>query len=177
MAALATLVLGLGIGVLSARGMTPGFVLPLDFNPLPHLRRPYGMAPAAFAAYTRSCKDAEIHPYRIGQTIGDAKLSAGYHKRDGVLKIDGQSLDYTAAIDLAVFDLDRPSIHRFLHALTRRGYACWYREKGHWRGHEHIHAIYAALPMKKQLRGQVREFVRDRRSDGVKPLRWERAWL
>jgi hypothetical protein len=137
------------------------------------LRRPYGMAPVAFEAYTRACYRAGIHPDRIGQTIGDHPLSRGYHKRDGVLVISREKVDYCAAVDLGVFDLSEAQIKRFLNELARQGFACWYRHGGKWTGGEHIHAIYALLPMKPQLRGQVRQFLQERRRAGLRPLKWE----
>lgn len=173
-ALLAVVCLGAGVGLFSTRTITPNLDLPFDLNRIQGAERPYGMAPVAFEAFIRACANAKIHPCRIGQTIGDAALLVGYHKRDGVLKAGGQLIDYTAAVDLGTSDLDRATIDLFLKTLTQQGFACWYREKGKWRGKEHIHAIYAQLPMKRQLRGQVREFLRDRRRDGVKPLRWER---
>lgn len=145
-----------------------GFVQPLLWQ------RPEGMAPAAFQAFMRACRDTDISPARIGQTMGDHPASVGYHKRDGVLIVDGQRIEYSAAVDLGGNDLDRATLNRFLVNLTKQGFACWYREKGHWKGREHIHAVYAQLPMKYQLRDQVRQFLRERQAKGIKPLAWER---
>jgi hypothetical protein len=178
---LLVLVLGVmvGTGVWLYRGTQPTARLSrlavrtiLPPQPL-RLRRPYGMAPVAFEAYTRACYRAGIHPDRIGQTIGDHPLSKGYHKRDGVLVVNREKVDYCTAVDLGVFDLSETQIKRFLDELTRQGFACWYRHGGKWRGGEHIHAIYALLPMKPQLRGQVRQFLWERRRAGVRPLKWE----
>ena len=138
------------------------------------LRRPYGMAPPAFDAYLRACLRAGISPNRIGQTIGDHPRSKGYHKRDGVLPVAGKSVDYCAAVDLGVFDLSEAKINEFLHELTIQGFACWYRHGSKWTGGEHIHAVYAFLPMKRQLRGQVQQFLRERREAGLHSLPWEK---
>lgn len=138
------------------------------------LTRPYGMVPVAFKAFLQACRDSRIHPNRIGQTIGDFPLSFGYHKKDGVLRVGKERIDYTAAVDLGANDLDRAGINRFLHNLTKQGFACWYREKGKWKGGEHIHAIYASLPMKPELRGQVRLFLRERQVRRIRCLPWER---
>lgn len=146
----------------------------LAFIQPPLWQRPDGMAPAAFQAFMRACRDTKISPARIGQTMGDHPASVGYHKRDGVLVVNGQRIEYSAAVDLGANDLDRATLNRFLANLTKQGFACWYREKGHWKGREHIHAVYAQLPMKYQLRGQVRQFLRERRAKGIKPLAWER---
>jgi hypothetical protein len=135
--------------------------------------RPYGMAPQAFSAYLRACREAGISPARIGQTIGDHPRSVGYHKRDGVLKIKGEEIEYSAAVDLAAADLPEWQRQKFLRALAKQGFAAWYRSGPKWKDGEHIHAIYATLPMKPQLRGQVLEWLRDRRISGAKPLKWE----
>jgi hypothetical protein len=132
------------------------------------------MAPVAFKAFLQACNDTKIHPYRIGQTIGNHPRSVGYHKKDGVLRVGKQSIDYTTAVDLGATDLDRTRLNFFLHNLTKNGFACWYREKGKWTGNEHIHAVYALLPMKPQLKGQVRLFLRERRARNIRSLRWER---
>lgn len=154
---------------------------PLPPVPIPPFSRPYGMAPAAFQGFMRACQDSKIHPYRIGQTIGDHPRSAGYHKRDGVLNFRGEKLDYTAAVDIGTFDLTRAQIKALLENLAKQGFAAFYREGPNWKGGEHIHAIYAALPMKPQLRRQVREWVRARRKSGKAKLRWQvasrRFWI
>ncbi|HVF11090.1 MAG TPA: hypothetical protein VNA16_09825 [Abditibacteriaceae bacterium] len=138
------------------------------------LARPYGMAPAAFEAYIRACVRAGVNPNRIGQTIGDDPRSKGYHKRDGVLWVGGQRVDYCTAVDLGTFDLTEAQIERLLHELTVQGFACWYRHEGKWKGGEHIHAVYCFLPMKRQLRRQVRQFLRERREAGLHSLKWEK---
>ena len=136
---------------------------------LPPLTRPYGMAPVAWKAYLRACKQARIHPYRLGQTIGNHPRSVGYHKRDGVLRYGKQRIDYCAAVDLGTWDLPEPKIHQFVDALAAQGFAAWYRSGPKWKNGEHIHAIYAFLPMKPQLQGQLRHFLRERRRAGRSP--------
>ena len=59
-------------------------------------------------------------------------------------------------------------------ALSRQGFAPFYRRGPKWKDGEHIHAIYALLPMKPQLRGQVNEFLRARRRRGLPRLKWEK---
>jgi hypothetical protein len=131
--------------------------------------RPYGMAPVAWQAYLRACDHAGIHPFRVGQTIGDDPRSVGYHKRDGVLRAGKEKFDYTAAVDLGTQDLSPQKINAFVEALASQGFAAFYRHKGKWKGGEHIHAIYAFLPMKPQLQIQVGEFLRERRRAGKSP--------
>ncbi len=138
------------------------------------LRRPYGMAPTVFKAYVRACNDAKIHPFRIGQTIGDHPRSAGYHKRDGVLKVDGERIEYTAAIDLGAEDLSDAQRNRFMEELAQQGFVSWWRNGESWEGNEHIHAVYALIPMKPQLREQVLLWLRQRRAAGEARPKWVR---
>lgn len=140
----------------------------------PRLARPYGMAPAAFDAFVRACSQAKIHPYRLAQTIGDHPRSVGYHKRDGTVKFKGQNLDYTTAVDIGAHDLTDQQRARFLETLAQNGFAVWWRSGPNWQNGEHIHAVYALLPMKKQLRGQIRLFLRERRAAKKPKLNWEK---
>lgn len=140
------------------------------------LSRPYGMAPQAFEAFVRACGKTKINPHRIGQTIGEHPLSVGYHKKDGITKWKGEAFEYSAAVDLGTSDLNDYQIKLFLEALAQQGFAAFYRHEGRWRGNEHIHAIYGLLPMKSQLRGQVKQFLRERRAARRKPLKWARRF-
>jgi hypothetical protein len=137
------------------------------------MERPAGMHPAAFGAFIRACNNAGIHPWRIGQTLGDHPRSVGYHKRDGVTTLRGERIEYSAAADLGTWDLDDARIRRFVEALAQQGFAAFYRSGPKWKGNEHIHAIYTQLPMKPQLRRQVRQFLRERRYSGKPRLKWE----
>jgi hypothetical protein len=95
----------------------------------------------------------------ITQTIGSAAASAGYHAQDGT--VDGAP--YTAAIDLSVRGLDSSEIRSLLARLGENGFAAWYRQPGHdgWPSSEaaHIHAVFAGVVMKAELRGQVRDYL------------------
>ena len=142
--------------------------------PPPPMSRPYGMAPAAFDGFMRACLGAKVHPRRIGQTIGDHPRSVGYHLRDGTLDYRGEKLDYSAAVDIGTQDLTRAQIDKLLEELARQGFAAFYREKGKWKGVEHIHAIYAPLEMKPQLRGQLREWARKRRRERKPVYGWQK---
>jgi hypothetical protein len=168
--ALAALVPGVPLMQQSARWYQS---VPLPVMLLRKNSRPYGMAPVAWQAYLRACKAAKIHPNRIGQTLGDNPNSVGYHKRDGVLQRGNQKIDYTAAVDLGVWDLTPTQIYTFLDALAAQGFAAFYRHEGKWKGNEHIHAIYAFLPMKPQLQIQLREFL-SWRHKAKKPVKWEK---
>ncbi len=122
------------------------------------MKRPYGMALPAFQAFIRACTEAGISPTRVTQTIGNAPASAGFHAPDGVLN----SERYCAAVDLHTRDLNRTQIKKLLNAMAKQGFAAWYRFEGSFANNQHLHAVYAALPMKRQLRAQVVDFLNDR---------------
>lgn len=159
--------------LLSLNGIVLPFRLPAVL-PLPPFARPYGMAPAAFDGFKRACTGAKVQPRRIGQTIGDNPRSVGYHYRDGTVKYRGEKLDYTAAVDIGTQDLTRAQIDRLLEELARQGFAAFYREKGKWKGGEHIHAIYAPLQMKPQLRGQLGEWAAKRHRQQKPVYNWQK---
>ena len=142
--------------------------------PLPPFSRPYGMTPAAFDGFKRACYRAHVQPRRISQTIGDNPKSVGYHHRDGTIKYRGEKIDYCAAVDIGTQDLTRAQINRLLEGLASQGFAAFYREGGHWKGGEHIHAIYAPLKMKPQLRGQLHEWADKRRHQKKRIYHWQR---
>lgn len=145
--------------------------LPLP-PPKPHLVRPHGMAPIAFRAFLQACRSAKVHPFRISQTLGDAPRSVGYHLRDG--RIGGE--DYSAAVDLGVNDLSPHRRAELLEAMARVGFASWFRTGPKWKNQQHVHAVYAGLPMKVQLQQQVRLWNRQRKKSGRKPLHWQKFW-
>ena len=130
------------------------------------------MVPVAFAAFIQACHAAKVHPFRIGQTLGDHPRSKGYHLRDGV--VNGEP--YCAAVDLGVDDLTPHKRAEFLEALARVGFAAWFRTGPRWKNAEHVHAVYAGLPMKSQLQSQVQLWNRERRHSGRPKLRWQKSW-
>lgn len=75
--------------------------------------------------------------------------------------MNGERIEYCAATDFRSSDLNEAQIARFVRALDSQGFACWYRHGGKWQGIEHIHAVYALVPMKAQLRRQVKLYVRE----------------
>ena len=105
---------------------------------------------------------AGVTASRITQTIGNAAASAGYHAADGTA--DG--LNYTAAVDLRTRDLSNREVRDLLVSLGQHGFAAWYRQPGAdgWPSNQapHIHAIFAGVRMKSQLRGQVRDFLQNK---------------
>jgi len=132
------------------------------------------MAPEAFTAYLAARRDMNISPDRVGQTIGNHPRSVGYHKRDGVLKVRGERIEYTTAVDLSVSDLSPVRIEQFLRVMGQHGFAAWYRYGPRWKGSEHVHAVWGSLPMKAELRGQIRDCLRARRLVGGKAYGWEK---
>jgi len=102
---------------------------------------------------------AGVQSDEITQTIGNAAASAGYHARDG--SVDGR--DYCAAVDLRSRGRSNAQIRALLARLGEHGFAAWYREPGAdgWPADEaaHLHAVFAGVPMKAQLEGQVRDFL------------------
>lgn len=105
---------------------------------------------------------AGVEASRISQTVGYASASAGYHAPDGT--VDGAS--YTAAVDLRTRDLSNAQIRALLGRLATHGFAAWYRQPGSdgWPSSEapHIHAVFAGVVMKSQLRSQVRDYLTGR---------------
>lgn len=134
------------------------------------------MAPVAFKAFILACVQTKIHPFRIGQTLSDHPRSVGYHLSDGTLKINGKREKYTTALDLGAWDLSRAKLNEFTENLAKGGFAAFYREGPKWKGGEHIHAIFAGLPMKSQLRGQIRQWESKRRLERKKSYAWQRKW-
>lgn len=98
--------------------------------------------------------------HRITQTLNSSTAASNYHGPD--LTLNGKT--YTAAVDLSVRCLDAPSIKKLLSQLADHGFAAWYRENGKdgWKGANHIHAVWAAEPLKPQLRNQVESWLNGR---------------
>jgi hypothetical protein len=128
------------------------------------------MAPSAFDAYVRACFYAGANPEfladgktrRVGQRIGNAGPSAGYHAKDGDVTVNGKQIPYCAAVDLRTNGMTAAQIKKLLQELARQGFAAWYRFEGKFTNNRHIHAVFAGLPMKQQLRSQVIDFLNDR---------------
>ncbi|MBL8678091.1 MAG: hypothetical protein JNK05_02955 [Myxococcales bacterium] len=121
-------------------------------------RRPqitYGVHPEA----SDRMRCAGITAGQISQTIGGAPASAGYHLQDGT----SMGLAYCAATDLRTGGMSETQIRALLEALALNGFAAWYRKPGSdgWPSSEapHIHAVFAGVVMKTQLRGQVRDWL------------------
>lgn len=124
----------------------------------------------------------------IGQVIGDAPLSSGYHavdgqfsrtmfpdyhcfNSDGTINTTSEWVDYCAAVDLrpAHYDLtgankpmDREAIYQFVSAAALLGICAFFRHPGFdgtpTSWPEHIHLVDAGVKMKPQLSEQVHDF-------------------
>lgn len=105
---------------------------------------------------------AGVPASRITQTLGYAAASAGTHGPDG--RVNGAQ--YSAATDLSTRGLSNSEIRTLLSRLADQGFAAWYRQPGYdgWPAREapHIHAVFAAVPMKASLRAQVRSWLAGR---------------
>ena len=132
--------------------------------------RPIQFHPAAWPAYINACFQAGVNPEqgtrpngsrgaRIMQLIGNAVASAGYHARDGFYKLLGKDQPYCAAIDIRTTDLKDVEVEKLWDALIENGFAVWWRHTGSFENNQHIHCVYAGVPMKKQLRAQIHSFL------------------
>lgn len=121
-------------------------------------RLAYGLHPEA----SNRLRCAGVGAGDISQTIGNAPASAGYHAADG--RAEGEP--YTAAVDIRTGGLSNREIRQLLGRLGRNGFAAWYRQPGAdgWPSNQapHIHAVFAGVRMKSQLRGQVRDYLAGR---------------
>ena len=88
----------------------------------PRLSRPDGMHPVAFGAFVRACNEARVQPFRIGQMLGDDPRSFGYHRRDGTFRESGARREYSAAVDIGVWDLNETQIARFCRRAGAAGF-------------------------------------------------------
>jgi len=129
--------------------------LTLRFSRPRQMVRPTGMAQSSWTALINASRRAGIQDVdrRVTQTIGDHEDSRGTHRADGVL--NGEP--YCAAIDLHVDNLSKVRIRDWLRHLGESGFAAFYREPPLFG--EHIHAVYAGLPMKPVLKRQVRSYL------------------
>jgi len=100
-----------------------------------------------------------VPAHRIIQTIGNAAASSGFHLPDGT--VNGKP--YTTAVDLSTRGLSNKEVKRLLENLGTVGFAAWFRNPGQdgWPSSEaeHIHAVYAGVPMKDVLDNQVRDYL------------------
>ena len=94
---------------------------------------------------------------RLTNSFNPSKASSNYHGVD----YTSNGINYSAAIDISVRCLTERQICILLDELSMRGFAGWYRKKGEdgWSGKNHIHAIWVAAPLKRQLAFQVKKWL------------------
>src|SRR5678815_5019014 len=137
----------------AAQSQTPGFPwapgVRCDLNPA----KPAGLHPEALAALK-----GLVLAHRITQGINHAVERGNVHGTDGL--IDGKA--YTAAADISVRCLSEAQIRTLLDRLADAGFAAWYRKDGQdgWKGHQHIHAVFAGCSLKPVLHLQVEDWLR-----------------
>jgi len=85
----------------------------------------------------------------VSQGLGNAPASKGTHLAEPGSK-------YTAAVDLRTSGKSKQEISAMVERLRAQGFAAWYRD---WSGNEHIHAVYAGIPLKDSLQNQVQSFM------------------
>lgn len=110
-----------------------------------------GLLPPAMAAL----KSVDV-AHRITRTFDGDVSPSNYHGRDAIIS----KRDFSAAVDISVKCMSDADIQQLLARLALSGFAAWYRVDGRdgWRrvlGGDHIHAVWAAGPLKSQLRRQV----------------------
>ena len=93
-------------------------------------------------------------------TLNTSKAKDNYHDVD--VTVGGQN--YTAAVDLRSTCMTEAEIKQLLATLAASGFAAWYRKNGadDWDSNSHIHAVWAAEPLKPQLRSQVTSWLAGR---------------
>jgi len=94
---------------------------------------------------------------RLTNGFNPSSASSNYHGVD----YTSNGINYSAAIDISVRCLTEGQIRTLLDELSMRGFAGWYRKKGEdgWSGKNHIHAIWVAVPLKRQLVLQVKKWL------------------
>ena len=141
------------------------------------LKRPNGMSQFAWEAYQAASDAANINiavrpDACVVQAFGDAKLSKGTHLHEPRSLQDMTAVRYklggkfySAAADLSVKagGLNHTQIATWIEELCRAGFVAFYRAPPKFG--EHIHAVYAGVPMKPVLQKQCEDFFAGR--DGL----------
>jgi hypothetical protein len=114
-----------------------------------------GLLPQAKSALGAAGAD-----HRITRSLDRDPGGANYHGPDATI----ENRQFTAAVDISVRCVDEEGIKELLGRLAQSGFAAWYRKNGKdsWKGNNHIHAVWAAEPLKRQLRGQVASWLAGR---------------
>lgn len=146
------------------------------------IKRPAGMHPQAFEAYSRAFEKSGLPHFRIIQTCtgalqGRVLASAGTHDKDGIL---GSGEAYSAAVDLSVWRVcgvarwDEAHLKWCLFNLAMQGFVGWYRHTGSFLNNKHLHCVFVGVPMKPMLQRQVADFLANR--TGLKGHATEGFW-
>jgi hypothetical protein len=111
-------------------------------------------------AGARSALESAGVAHRITRTLDLSTSPANYHGAD--VTLDGKK--FTAAVDISCRCLKDDQIQDLLGHLALAGFAAWYRKNGKdsWKGDDHIHAVWAAEPLKPQLRRQIASWLAGR---------------
>lgn len=131
--------------------------------------KPAMVDPKALAAYC-GAKLKTGGTWTISQGLGNAKASGVYHYAEPNSK-------YTAALDVSVRSKSKPDIEKLVRNMRLNGWAVWFRScssNSDWCGNEHIHGAYAGVPTKKELQGQINDFVVGK--DGMKGDGYDREF-
>lgn len=123
--------------------------------------KPAMVDPKALGAYC-GAKIKTGGTWTISQGLGNAKASGVYHYAE-------PGSIYTAALDVSVRSKSKSDIEKLVRNMRLNGWAVWYRScssNSDWCGNEHIHGAYAGVPTKKELQGQINDFVVGK--DGMK---------
>lgn len=104
-----------------------------------------GLDPVASDALRR----AGLGEADVSQGLGDAAASAGTHLAEPGSR-------YTASVDIRTSGRSSGEIRKIVSDLRAQGFAAWYRN---WPGNQHIHAVYAGVPLKSSTSQQVQAFL------------------
>ena len=113
-----------------------------------------------------------IHPDALAALAGASlaeRITRGIDRSPGRWNVHGQDgtftgrKPYTAAVDLSIRALSDVQIKEELACLAAIGFIAWYRKPGHdgWprRKRPHIHAVWVACRLKRNLMRQVASWL------------------
>lgn len=104
-----------------------------------------GLDPLASDALRR----AGLSASDVTQGLGHAAASKGTHEAEPGSR-------HTGSVDIRTSGRSTAEIKKIVHRLRAQGFAAWYRN---WPGNQHIHAVYAGIPLKGSTSSQVQAFL------------------